>query len=132
MQSTEGANRSTCHPWRGPVRTAASLFDVSHMGQLRLVGPDAAAAFETLIPVDVQGLAVGKQRYGMLLNETGGILDDLMFVNRGTDIFVSGTRRRTSSVSSPAAATPAKMASRFPCTRCRPRRWPTCCWRSRR
>ncbi len=70
------------------TRTAASLFDVSHMGQLRLVGPDAAAAFETLIPVDVQGLAVGKQRYGMLLNETGGILDDLMFVNRGTDIFV--------------------------------------------
>ncbi|WP_066703104.1 glycine cleavage system aminomethyltransferase GcvT [Curvibacter delicatus] len=70
------------------TRTAASLFDVSHMGQLRLVGPDSAAAFETLIPVDVQGLAVGKQRYGMLLNETGGILDDLMFVNRGADIFV--------------------------------------------
>jgi aminomethyltransferase len=70
------------------TRTAAGLFDVSHMGQLRLVGPDAAAAFESLIPVDVIDLAVGKQRYGLLLNDEGGIIDDLMFVNRGTDIFV--------------------------------------------
>jgi len=74
------------------TRTAAGLFDVSHMGQLRLVGPDAAAAFESLIPVDVIDLAVGKQRYGLLLNETGGIIDDLMFVNRdyanGGDLFV--------------------------------------------
>jgi aminomethyltransferase len=70
------------------TRTAAGLFDVSHMGQLRLVGPDAAAAFESLVPVDVIGLAVGKQRYGLLLNEQGGIIDDLMFVNRGDDIFV--------------------------------------------
>ena len=70
------------------TRTAACLFDVSHMGQLRLVGADAAAAFETLIPVDVQDLAVGRQRYGMLLNDAGGIIDDLMFVTRGTDIFV--------------------------------------------
>ena len=70
------------------TRTAAGLFDVSHMGQLRLVGPDAAAAFESLIPVDVIDLAVGKQRYGLLLNDAGGIIDDLMFVNRGTDIFV--------------------------------------------
>jgi aminomethyltransferase len=70
------------------TRNAASLFDVSHMGQLRLVGSDAAAAFETLMPVDVQDLPVGKQRYGLLLNDAGGILDDLMFVNRGSDIFV--------------------------------------------
>ena len=70
------------------TRRAASLFDVSHMGQLRLVGADAAAAFETLMPVDVQGLAVGKQRYGLLLHETGGILDDLMFVQRGDDLLV--------------------------------------------
>jgi aminomethyltransferase len=70
------------------TRTAAGLFDVSHMGQLRLVGPDAAAAFESLVPVDVMDLGVGKQRYGLLLNEAGGIIDDLMFVNRGTDIFV--------------------------------------------
>jgi aminomethyltransferase len=70
------------------TRSAAGLFDVSHMGQVRLVGPDAAAAFESLIPVDVMDLPMGKQRYGLLLNDAGGIIDDLMFVNRGTDIFV--------------------------------------------
>lgn len=74
------------------TRSAAGLFDVSHMGQLRLAGPRAATAFESLMPVDVVDLPVGKQRYGLLLNEQGGILDDLMFVNRdvagGGDIFV--------------------------------------------
>ena len=70
------------------TRAAAGLFDVSHMGQLTLSGPDAAAAFESLIPVDVIGLGVDKQRYGLLINDQGGIIDDLMFVNRGTDIFV--------------------------------------------
>ncbi len=71
------------------TRKAAGLFDVSHMGQLRLVGPDAAAAFETLIPVDVIDLPVGKQRYGLLLNDDGGIIDDLMFFNKGNnEIFV--------------------------------------------
>ena len=70
------------------TRTAAGLFDVSHMGQLCLRGPDAAAAFESLMPVDVIGLGLHKQRYGLLLNDEGGIIDDLMFVNRGDDIFV--------------------------------------------
>jgi aminomethyltransferase len=70
------------------TRAAAGLFDVSHMGQLRLVGPDAAAAFESLMPVDVIGLAPGKQRYGLLLTDEGTIIDDLMFVNRGSDLFV--------------------------------------------
>ena len=71
------------------TRKAAGLFDVSHMGQLRLVGPDAAAAFETLMPVDVIDLAVGKQRYGLLLTEEGTIIDDLMFFNKGNnEIFV--------------------------------------------
>jgi aminomethyltransferase len=71
------------------TRTAAGLFDVSHMGQLRLVGPDAAAAFESLMPVDVIDLPVGKQRYGLLLNDEGGIIDDLMFFNKGNhEIFV--------------------------------------------
>lgn len=69
------------------TRQAAGLFDVSHMGQLRLVGPDAAAALESLMPMDVIDLPVGKQRYGLLLNGAGGILDDLMFCNRGEDIF---------------------------------------------
>ena len=70
------------------TRNAAGLFDVSHMGQLRLVGADAAAAFESLIPVDVIDLPVGKQRYGLLLNDEGGIIDDLMFFKRDVDVFV--------------------------------------------
>lgn len=71
------------------TRNAAGLFDVSHMGQLRLVGADAAAAFETLMPVDVLGLPVGKQRYGLLTNDAGGIIDDLMFFKKSADeIFV--------------------------------------------
>jgi aminomethyltransferase len=74
------------------TRTAAGLFDVSHMGQLSLSGTEAAATLESLIPVDVMGLGVHKQRYGLLLNDEGGIIDDLMFVNRdvsnGGDLFV--------------------------------------------
>ena len=70
------------------TRAEAGLFDVSHMGQLRLVGTDAASAFESLMPVDVIDLPVGKQRYGLLLTDEGNIIDDLMFVNRGADIFV--------------------------------------------
>ena len=71
------------------TRNHAGLFDVSHMGQLRLLGKDAAAAFETLMPVDVIDLAVGKQRYGLLTNEAGGIIDDLMFFKVADDeIFV--------------------------------------------
>ena len=70
------------------TRIAAGLFDVSHMGQLRLVGDDAAAAFETLMPVDVVGLPPGKQRYGLLLTDEGTIIDDLMFFNQGEDLFV--------------------------------------------
>ena len=71
------------------TRTAAGLFDVSHMGQLILRGKDAAAAFESLMPVDVVDLAVGKQRYGLLTTDEGTIIDDLMFVNKGHgEIFV--------------------------------------------
>ena len=67
------------------TRNSAGLFDVSHMGQLRLTGPDAAAAFETLVPVDVIGLGVNKQRYGLLLTDDGTIIDDLMMVNCGDE-----------------------------------------------
>ncbi|MEJ7137609.1 glycine cleavage system aminomethyltransferase GcvT [Amphibiibacter pelophylacis] len=70
------------------TRSAASLFDVSHMGQLRLVGEGADRALETLIPMDVLGLGVDKQRYGLLLNDAGGIRDDLMFVRRADDLFI--------------------------------------------
>ena len=70
------------------TRAAAGLFDVSHMGQIRLVGTEAARALETLIPMDVMGLGLHQQRYGLLLNEQGGIIDDLMFVNRGDDLLL--------------------------------------------
>jgi aminomethyltransferase len=69
-------------------RSAASLFDVSHMGQVRLVGPDAAKALESLVPVDIVDLAVGKQRYGFFTNASGGILDDLMITRRENDLLV--------------------------------------------
>ena len=68
-------------------RAAAGLFDVSHMGQVILRHPEgfkgAARAIEALVPVDVLGLAEGRQRYGMFTNDAGGILDDLMLANRG-------------------------------------------------
>ena len=64
-------------------RSAAALFDVSHMGQALVRGPDAAAAFEGLVPGNVQGLAPGRVRYTMLTNDEGGILDDLMVANAG-------------------------------------------------
>jgi aminomethyltransferase len=69
-------------------RSAAGLFDVSHMGQIRVSGPDAAAALESLLPVDVIGLAVGKQRYGFLTNSAGGMLDDLMLTRRADDFLL--------------------------------------------
>jgi aminomethyltransferase len=69
-------------------RSAAALFDVSHMGQAELVGAGAAAALEALTPADVQGLKPGRQRYGLLLNEQGGIVDDFMFANLGDRLFL--------------------------------------------
>ena len=69
-------------------RESAVLFDVSHMGQLRLVGADAAAALETLVPVDIVGLAEGKQRYALFTNDDGGILDDLMVTRRADHFFL--------------------------------------------
>lgn len=65
------------------TRTQAGLFDVSHMGQVRLIGPDAAAALETLVPVDITSLAAGMQRYALFTNENGGVMDDLMVANAG-------------------------------------------------
>ena len=67
-------------------RESAALFDVSHMGQLRLVGDDAARALETLVPVDVLGLAVGQQRYAFFTDPSGGMLDDLMITRRENDL----------------------------------------------
>ena len=60
------------------TRTQAGLFDVSHMGQATLKGPDALAALERLCTADLTGLHPGRQRYSLLTSDTGGILDDFM------------------------------------------------------
>jgi aminomethyltransferase len=73
-------------------RAKAGLFDVSHMGQVILRAPsgyaEVARAMEALVPVDLLGLGVMRQRYGFFTDETGGILDDLMLANRGDHMFV--------------------------------------------
>jgi len=73
-------------------RANAGLFDVSHMGQVILRAPGGyapvAAAMEGLVPVDMLGLGMMRQRYGMFTDEAGGILDDLMMANRGDHMFV--------------------------------------------
>ncbi len=78
-------------------RAAAALFDVSHMGQIRLSGEATAAALESLLPVDVAGLAVGQQRYGFFTNSAGGILDDLMLTRREHDwlLIVNASNKAT-------------------------------------
>jgi len=70
------------------TRAAAGLFDVSHMGQVLLQGDHADVLLETLVPVDIVGLPVFKQRYALFTNAQGGILDDLMVTRRANDLFV--------------------------------------------
>ncbi|MCQ8240332.1 glycine cleavage system aminomethyltransferase GcvT [Rhizosaccharibacter radicis] len=75
------------------TRTRCGLFDVSHMGQVRLVPRsgavrDAALALERLVPADIGGLAAGRQRYALLTDDNGGILDDLMVANLGDSLLV--------------------------------------------
>ncbi len=75
------------------TRASAGLFDVSHMGQIRLTAKsgrieDAALALEKLVPVDILGLGEGRQRYALFTNADGGILDDLMVANRGDHLFL--------------------------------------------
>ncbi len=70
------------------TRAQASLFDVSHMGQLALRGDRRVAALEALVPADIQGLARGAMRYTVLTNQSGGILDDLIVTNVGDYLFL--------------------------------------------
>jgi aminomethyltransferase len=73
------------HLW---TRESAGLFDVSHMGQIRLVGTNADTALETLLPGEIKALGVNRIRYSLLLNAQGGILDDLMVTRRADDLFL--------------------------------------------
>jgi aminomethyltransferase len=69
-------------------RAETVLFDVSHMGQIRLHGADAAAALESLVPQDIIDLPVGKQRYAYFTNAAGGLLDDLMVTRRADHLLL--------------------------------------------
>ncbi|MGL4494741.1 MAG: glycine cleavage system aminomethyltransferase GcvT [Beijerinckiaceae bacterium] len=88
VQFADGVLKEHLH-----TRSKAGLFDVGHMGQV-ILRPrsghvaDAALALERLVPVDVLGVKPGRQRYGFFTNAAGGILDDLMFANRGDHLFV--------------------------------------------
>ena len=77
-QRAHGGGIVAEHDW---TRTHASLFDVSHMGQLIISGDNAAQELERLLPGSISGLKQGRIRYSLLLNEEGGILDDLMVTN---------------------------------------------------
>lgn len=70
------------------TRSQAGLFDVSHMGQIRLAGAGCVAALEALVPGDLESLAPQRMRYTLLLNETGGILDDLMATRLPDGLFL--------------------------------------------
>lgn len=106
LQTSLGAKMVPFAGWEMPVqygtgvmaehlatRETAGLFDVSHMGQVIIralsnKNSDAALALESLIPANYLGLAEGRQRYGVLTNDKGGIRDDLMVANRGDHFFL--------------------------------------------
>ncbi len=73
------------HLW---TRENAGLFDVSHMGQLLVHGRGADEALEKMMPADLQAAADMKPKYSVLLNDEGGIVDDLMATRRGEDFYV--------------------------------------------
>ena len=70
------------------TRSAAGLFDVSHMGQVQISGDGAAAALESLTPSNIQGLVSGRMRYSLLTNDAGGILDDIMVTRTEDHLFL--------------------------------------------
>jgi aminomethyltransferase len=73
------------HRW---TRESAGLFDVSHMGQLIVAGPEAEKGLESVLPADLAILKEGRLRYSLLLNDEGGIVDDLMATRRGDHFYV--------------------------------------------
>jgi aminomethyltransferase len=73
------------HRW---TRDSAGLFDVSHMGQLIIAGQDAEKGLESLLPADLSILKEGRLRYSLLLNDGGGIIDDLMLTRRGDHFYM--------------------------------------------
>src|SRR5262245_6467380 len=72
------------------TRSRAGLFDVSHMGQIKLAGAASAALLEALVPSELRALAPMRMRYTLLLNEEGGVLDDLMTTRLGDGFLGDG------------------------------------------
>ncbi len=70
------------------TRSQAGLFDISHMGQVKLSGNNVAHALETLVPNSIESLVEQQQRYSVLTNDSGGIIDDLMVTNAGNHLFL--------------------------------------------
>jgi aminomethyltransferase len=93
-------------------RDKAALFDVSHMGQATLTGTAATSALEALVPGDIAGLKPGRQRYTLLTNEAGGILDDLMVatLEPGKLFLVVNASRKDADFAHIAAALPASVS----------------------
>ena len=83
VQYSQGIKAEHLH-----CRSKASLFDVSHMGQVKLRGSDVSKALEKLVPSNIDGLSLGKARYTVLTNDAGGIMDDLIVSNAGDYLFV--------------------------------------------
>ncbi len=91
VQYAEGIVKEHLH-----TRSHASVFDVSHMGQVVISGEGVAEALEKILPLNVTGQAIGRQRYGFLTLENGGILDDLMLarVDETTFYMVANASRK--------------------------------------
>ena len=83
VQYSTGVKQEHLH-----TRKHAGLFDISHMGQVKLLGDSAAQFLESLLPSRIQDLPQNAQRYSVFTNEQGGIIDDLMFTNAGDHFFV--------------------------------------------
>jgi aminomethyltransferase len=83
VQYSQGIKQEHLH-----TRSQAGLFDISHMGQLMIRGEGAAEWLESLVPGDIKGLEVNRQRYTVLTNESGGIIDDLMITKMEDGYFL--------------------------------------------
>ena len=83
IQYLQGIKQEHMH-----CRTHAGLFDISHMGQISLQGRRAVAMLESLIPGKISDLEPGQQKYSVLTNDRGGILDDIMVTNMGDHLFL--------------------------------------------
>jgi aminomethyltransferase len=94
------------------VRTAAGLFDLSHMGEIVVLGPDAAAALDYALAGKISAIANGQAKYSLLLNEAGGIVDDLVTYRTGDDRFLVVANASNREV---VAAALAERASAFDC-----------------